>query len=416
VSVGDSLSGRVVDPLGLPLDDLKPPEQTYHRELDAPSPPIVKRDFVSRPLYSGNKLIDTLIPMGRGQRQLIIGDNGLGKTALALDILVNQKGQDIHCIYVLVGQKKSSVVQALQTLREHDAMPHTTVVVAEATALPGLKYLAPFTGCAIAEHWMWQGHDTLVIFDDLSTHSRTFRELSLLLRRPPGREAYPADIFYLHSRLLERATCLARAHGGGSMTAIPIVETKQGEMATYIPTNLISITDGQIYLDQRLFSSGILPAIDVRRSVSRIGGKAQHPRIKEAAGKMKLDYLQFLELETFSRFGTRMDRTVEAKIRKGRILREVLKQERLRPLSIAFQLAWMNAFNAGLMDQIPLEKISASLARLEEELAKADLGLAETRQDWDRFFTQWLSPDQDHEPNEEPGIWPGNEESKEAAP
>lgn len=291
--VGDGLIGRVIDPLGKPLDGQPAPELSLRRELDVPSPPIVARDFVERPLYTGIKIVDAMIPLGRGQRQLIIGDNGIGKTSLALDVVLNQRDQDVLCVYVLIGQKRSDTISIIDLLRRYGAMAYTTVVVAEASDSPGLKYLAPFAGCTVAEHWMWQGRDTLVVYDDLSTHARAYRELSLLLRRPPGREAYPGDIFYLHSRLLERSTCLAPAHGGGSMTALPIVETEQGEIAAYIPTNLISITDGQIYLDRRLFGSGFLPAIDITRSVSRIGGRAQHPRIKAEAARMKLDYLQF---------------------------------------------------------------------------------------------------------------------------
>ena len=349
IRVGDALLGRVVDPLGVALDGGSPPECDGRRDLDVLSPPIVARDFVNSPLYTGNKIIDTVIPIGKGQRQLIIGDNGVGKSSLALDTVINQKGKNVYCVYVAIGQKRSSLISTIEVLRESGAMDHTTMIVAEATAMPGLKYMAPFAGCAVAEGWMWQGRDVLVIYDDLTTHARTYRELSLLLRRPPGREAYPGDIFYLHSRLLERSTRLAATHGGGSMTALPIVETEQGEMAAYIPTNLISITDGQVYLDQTLFAGGFLPAIDITKSVSRIGGKAQHPRIKQEAGRMKLDYLQFLELEVFTRFGSQLEASMEAKIRRGRVLREIFKQERLAPLPIEFQLAWMVAYNEALV-------------------------------------------------------------------
>ena len=314
--------------------------------------------FVDRPLYTGSKIIDTMIPIGKGQRQLLIGDNGLGKSALAIDTVINQRGKNVKCVYVLVGQKRSTVVNTIDVLRAHGALEHTAVVVAEATALPGLKYLAPFAGCAVAESWMQFGDDTLVVYDDITTHAQTYRELSLLLQRPPGREAYPGDIFYLHSRLLERATCLAPAAGGGSMTALPIVETKQGEIASYIPTNLISITDGQVYLDKALFDAGSLPAIDVTRSVSRIGGNAQHPRIKQEAGRTKLDYLQFLELEVFTRFGTRLEPAMEKRIRRGRALREALKQDRLAPLPIEFQMAWLTAFNEGLLEDADPKRIS----------------------------------------------------------
>lgn len=384
--VGDGLIGRVIDPLGKPLDGQPAPELNLRRELDVSSPPIVARDFVERPLYTGTKIIDAMIPLGRGQRQLIIGDNGVGKTSLALDVVLNQRDQDVLCVYVLIGQKRSDTISAIDLLRRYGAMAYTTVVVAEASDSPGLKYLAPFAGCAVAEHWMWHGRDTLVVYDDLSTHARAYRELSLLLRRPPGREAYPGDIFFLHSRLLERSTCLAPAHGGGSMTALPIVETEQGEIAAYIPTNLISITDGQIYLDRRLFGSGFLPAIDITRSVSRIGGRAQHPRIKAEAARMKLDYLQFLELETFTRFGSRLEASMEEKIRRGQILREVLKQERLAPRSPEFQLAWMMAYNAGRFDDPDIASVRQKLDELAIGLQRFPIDLSASREEWN----QWL--------------------------
>lgn len=386
IGVGDALLGRVVDPTGRPLDGELPPETRLRREIDAHSPPIVARDFVDRPLYSGLKLVDAMIPLGRGQRQLVIGDNGVGKSSLALDVVINQKGQSVHCVYVLIGQKRSDTVSTIALLRQQGALDYTTVVVAEASHSPGLKYLAPFAGCALAEHWMWQGRDTLVVYDDLSTHARAYRELSLLLRRPPGREAYPGDVFYLHSRLLERSTCLAAEQGGGSMTALPLVETEQGEIASYIPTNLISITDGQIYLDRRLFGSGFLPAIDITRSVSRIGGRAQHPRINQEAGRMKLDYLQFLELEAFTRFGTRLDAATEDKIRRGQILREILKQERLAPVSSELQLAWMMAYNLGYFSVPEPAAIEQRLASLRAGLEEAPMTLTASVDAW----TQWL--------------------------
>ena len=256
--------------------------------------------------------------------------------------------------------------------------------------MPGLKYLAPFAGCAVAEHWMWQGKDALVVYDDLTTHARAYRELSLLLRRPPGREAYPGDIFYLHSRLLERSTHLGPVHGGGSMTALPIVETEQGEMAAYIPTNLISITDGQVYLDQGLFAGGFLPAIDITQSVSRIGGKAQHARIKKEAGRMKLDYLQFLELEVFTRFGSQLEASMDAKIRRGRLLREIFRQERLAPQPIEFQLAWMLAFNEGLFDAMAPSAIPECLRRISGHIAQGVLTLGDDREQWRQVLGEWL--------------------------
>ncbi len=391
IPVGDALLGRVIDPLGSPLDGKPPAETTARRDLDVLSPPIIARDFVNAPLYTGNKIVDTLIPLGKGQRQLIIGDNGLGKSALAIDTVINQKDKSVLCIYVLIGQKRSSVATTLETLRMAGAMDHTVLVVAEATTTPGLKYLAPFAGCAVAEFWMKQGRDTLIVYDDLTTHAQAYRELSLLLRRPPGREAYPGDIFYLHSRLLERSTRLAASHGGGSMTALPIVETREGEIAAYIPTNLISITDGQIYFDPNLFAEGQLPAIDVTRSVSRIGGKAQHARIREEAGRMKLDYLQFLELEVFTRFGARLEASIEARIKRGRVLRELLKQDRLSPLTIETQMAWLVAFNAGLFDGMDSAGISTILRRFPAWVRGSGLSLDDNHDAWLRAVTEWLS-------------------------
>lgn len=390
IPVGDDLLGRVVDPSGTPLDGLDPIESHAHQALDVLSPPMTKRDFIHDPLLTGNKMIDTLVPIGKGQRQLIIGDRGLGRSAIAIDAVINQREKNVNCVYVLIGQKRSSIVNVLQLLKNYDALEYTTVVVGEANALPGLQYLAPFAGCAIAEHWMDQGRDTLVVYDDLSTHAETYRELSLLLRRPPGREAYPGDIFFLHARLLERSTILSPDYGGGSMTALPIVETKQGEISAYIPTNLISITDGQIYLDETLFENGFHPAIDIGKSVSRIGGKAQHKAIKEEAGKMKLEYLQFLELEVFTRFGARLETSMQDKINRGRILRELLKQDRLKPLPIEFQLAWMIAFNERLLDRIALSDIQSSLDQLLEFIQSTGLSLDDERNKWLETLKSWF--------------------------
>ena len=390
--VGDALLGRVIDPLGTPLDDRPGPHPTAWQYLEAPSPPIVARDFVHMPLYTGIKIIDTLIPIGKGQRQLLLGDDGLGRSSLALDTVINQRGKGVNCVYVLIGQKRSTVVNTIETLREHGALDYTTVIVAEGSNLAGLAYLAPFAGCAVAEFWMQQGHDTLIIYDDLASHARTYRELSLLLRRPPGREAYPGDIFSVHARLLERATCLNPAHGGGSMTALAVVETTQGEIAAYIPTNLISITDGQIYLDRGLFASGFRPAIDIARSVSRIGGAAQHPRIKEEAGRIKLDYLQFLELEVFTRFGARLEASMVAALSRGRMLREILKQGRLAPLSEAFQMAWLVAFNDGLFTDISAEQLPLVLMTLQEQVEHGTLNLDSPREQWAHAVAGWLHP------------------------
>ncbi|HIA7952696.1 F0F1 ATP synthase subunit alpha [Legionella pneumophila] len=390
IPIGDKLLGRVIDPLGNPLDGGEIPPYEEQGLLDRLSPPILHRDFVNQPLYTGNKIIDNLIPIGKGQRELIIGDNGLGKSALAIDMVMNQKDKKVYCVYVLIGQKRSTVSSTIQLLKEANALDYTTVVVAQATALPGLLYLAPFAGCAIAEHWMKKGLDTLVVYDDLSAHANSYRELSLLLRRPPGREAFPADIFYLHSRLLERSTCLSPEMGGGSMTALPIIETKEGEMAAYIPTNLISITDGQIFFDESLFSSGFLPAIDITKSVSRVGGKAQHPQIKKEAGRMKLDYMQFLDLEMFTRFGAKLDAKMQKQIQKGRVLREILKQERCSPLPIEFQLAWLIAYNEGFFDELNLEDIPKILKKIEEEIKQSNLSLGSPKEQWKKTIKEWL--------------------------
>jgi F-type H+-transporting ATPase subunit alpha len=390
IPVGDSLLGRVIDPLGMPLDNGPKPEPGAWRRLESRSPAIVARDRVHAPLYTGIKVIDTLIPIGKGQRQLLIGDESLGRSSVALDTIINQRDKDVYCVYVLIGQKRSTVINTIETLRSYGALEYTTVLVAEASALPGLQHLAPFAGCAIAEYWMQHGHDTLVVYDDLTTHAKTYRELSLLLRRPPGREAYPGDIFSVHARLLERATCLNAAHGGGSMTALPVVETKLGEIAAYIPTNLISITDGQVYLDHNLFVGGFRPAIDIAKSVSRIGGQAQHSRIKEEAGRMKLDYLQFLELEVFTRFGARLEAAMEIAIRRGRVLREILKQDRLTPLSIEFQMAWLVAYNDGLFDDTEPADIRVHLSALEKQVNRSGLTLDNTREQWSETVSGWL--------------------------
>ena len=393
IPVGDALLGRIIDPLGTPLDNGPPIPSARWQALESASPPIIARDFVHEPLYTGIKIIDTLIPIGKGQRQLLIGDEGLGRSSIALDTVVNQHDQDVYCVYVLIGQKRSTVVNTIETLRREGALAYTTVVVAEASGLPGLQHLAPFAGCAAAEFWMQQGRDVVVVYDDLSTHAKTYRELSLLLRRPPGREAYPGDIFSMHARLLERATCLNAAHGGGSMTALPIVETQLGEIAAYIPTNLISITDGQIYLDRTLFAGGFRPAIDIARSVSRIGGQAQHPRIKEEAGRMKLDYLQFLELEVFTRFGARLEASMEAAIHRGRILREILKQDRLSPLPVRSQLAWLVAFNDGLFEQVDTDSVAPLLETLETSVRRSSLELDSPREEWSTALANWVSRD-----------------------
>lgn len=389
VPVGDGLLGRVIDPLGNPLDGQGVLDNLMgYNLMMTDSPPITAREFVHKPLLTGIKIIDTMIPIGKGQRQLIIGDEGLGRSVIAIDTVINQRKQNVNCVFVLIGQKRSTVVQTIDILREYGALEHTTVVVAEASALPGMQYLAPFAGCAIAEDWMSRGHDTLVVYDDLTTHAKTYRELSLLLRRPPGREAYPGDIFSVHAKLLERSTCLNTSHGGGSITALPIVETNEGEIADYIPTNLISITDGQIYLDRDLFSSGFRPAIDIGKSVSRIGGQAQHPRVKDESGRMKLDYLQFLELELFTRFGAKLEAGMQAAINRGRLLREILKQDRLAPLPVEFQMAWLVAFNDGLFDQVLEDDIPALLERLVHHVIESGATMDLDRKQWSGLFRE----------------------------
>ena len=393
VPVGDGLIGRVIDPMGNTLDGRGPlTDIRGFNRIDSVSPPIIAREFVHDPLYTGIKIIDTLIPVGKGQRQLIIGDEGLGRSSLAIDTVINQRNKNVFCIYVLIGQKRSTVVNTIELLKEFGALEYSIVVVAEASSLPGLQHLAPFAGCAMAEAWMAQGHDTLVVYDDLTSHAKTYRELSLLLRRPPGREAYPGDIFSIHARLLERSTCLNSEHGGGSMTALPIIETTEGEIASYIPTNLISITDGQIYLDRDLFSGGFRPAIDIGTSVSRIGGQAQHLRIKTESGRMKLDYLQFLELEMFTRFGAKLEPTMQKAINRGHILREILKQDRLTPVPAEFHMAWLVAFNDGLLDNKPVDEIPGLLEQLGQYLDESGLKLDSERKEWTEvvhaFFAQ----------------------------
>ncbi len=382
VGVGDSLIGRVIDPLGNPLDGLPAPEFREFRNLEAAAPLIIERDFVSEPLYTGSKIVDTLIPIGKGQRQLVIGDDGVGKSALTLDAVINQRNRNVLCVMVLIGLPRSSVAGTIEALREANALDYTVVVVAEANALSGFRYLAPFAGCAIAEHWMRVGRDTLIVYDDLTRHAQSYRELSLLLQRPPGREAYPGDIFYLHSRLLERSTVLAPEHGGGSMTALPIIETRQGELSAYIPTNLISITDGQIYFDSKLFDAGMLPAIDIGRSVSRIGGKAQHPAIKAASAHIRLEYLQFLDLELFARFGTKLESGVEEKLQRGRLLRALLKQDRLAALSEESHLAWLLAYSSGSLDRFSPEQAVALLPALFDAVAAHGLKLDTPKEQW----------------------------------
>ena len=368
MACGDALLGRVIDPLGRPLDGLPAPELTDRLPMEGRSPAIIERDAVTRPFYTGNTIIDTLLPMGRGQRELIIGDDGTGKSAIVLDAIVHQRDQSVHCVLVLIGQRRAEIAATLRTLEEQGAMAHTTVVVAEAGSLPGLQYLAPFAGCAVAEAWMRRGLDTLVIYDDLGKHAQAYRELSLLLRRTPGREAYPGDVFYLHSRLLERSTQLSAEKGGGSMTALPVVPTQLGEVSSYIPTNLISITDGQVYLSTKLVAAGMFPAIDVGTSVSRIGGKAQAKAIARECKRLRLDYLQFLELEMFTRFGTQLDEATRGKVARGQLVRALLRQDLLAPRSVFYNMAWLIALNEAWLDGLDASHLKSALERLRDEV------------------------------------------------
>ncbi len=357
VPVGDGLIGRVINPLGRPLDDKGPVISDMRLPIERSAPHIMDRAPVTVPLQSGIKVIDALVPIGRGQRELILGDRQTGKTAIAIDTILNQRGQNVLCVYCAIGQRASAVAKAVADLRENGAMEYTIVVVTEGNDPPGLSYIAPYSATSIAEYFMEAGRDVLIVYDDLTHHARAYRELSLLLRRPPGREAYPGDIFYIHSRLLERATHLCEDLGGGSLTALPIIETEAQNIATYIPTNLISITDGQIYLSPKLFELGILPAVDVGKSVSRVGGKAQLPAYRVVAGDLKLAYAQFEELETFARFGTRLDENTRKIIEHGQRIRTCLKQSEFEPFTVLEQIAILLALTGKLFDSVPLERM-----------------------------------------------------------
>jgi F-type H+-transporting ATPase subunit alpha len=357
VAVGDGLLGRVIDPLGRPLDGKGALNVSLRLPIERPAPPIMDRAQVTVPLQSGLKVIDALIPIGRGQRELILGDRQTGKTAIALDTILNQRGQNVICVYCAIGQRASAVAKTVAALREKGAMDYTVLIVTEGNDPPGLTYIAPYAATSIAEHFMESGRDVLIVYDDLTQHARAYRELSLLLRRPPGREAFPGDIFYIHSRLLERSTHLCKERGGGSLTALPIVETEAQNISAYIPTNLISITDGQIYLSPRLFELGVLPAVDVGNSVSRVGGKAQRATYRAVAGDLKLAYAQFEELETFARFGARLDEDTRKIIEHGRRIRVCLKQPEFAPVSVSAQISLLLALTAKLFDPVPLNQM-----------------------------------------------------------
>jgi F-type H+-transporting ATPase subunit alpha len=375
VPVGEELLGRVVDVLGRPLDGQPPPHTAMTWPVEREAPGVAERLPVQEPLHTGTTVIDALLPLGRGQRELILGDRTTGKTAIALDAILAQRGTGVCCIYAAIGQRNASVAEVLQVLREHQALAHTMLVVAGAGSPPGQQYLAPYAACTIGEYLMHQGRDVLIVYDDLTSHADAYRRLSLLLGRPPGREAYPADIFYLHARLLERAT---RLRSGGSLTALPIASTQAGNISSYIPTNLISITDGQIYLDTHLFNEGLRPAVDVGLSVSRVGGKAQPKILRALAGDLRLLYAQLHELETFARFGAELEPETRRRLQRGRRLREAIKQPHLRPWSLAGESAAMFAVREGLLDPVSLEQVGRLLEALARRLEEVDPGLVDT--------------------------------------
>jgi F-type H+/Na+-transporting ATPase subunit alpha len=370
VAVGEGLLGRVVDPLGRPLDAKGPVAAGIRLPIERPAAAIMDRAPVTVPLQTGLKVIDALIPIGHGQRELILGDRRTGKTAIALDTILNQRDRNVVCVYCAIGQRASAVAKVVANLREKGAMDYTVVVVTEGNDPPGLAYIAPYAATSIAEHFMEAGRDVLIVYDDLTHHARAYRELSLLLRRPPGREAFPGDIFSIHSRLLERATHLSKERGGGSLTALPIIETEAQNISAYIPTNLISITDGQIYLSPSLFELGVLPAVDVAKSVSRVGGKAQQAAYRAVAGDLKLAYAQFEELETFARFGARLDEDTRKIVEHGRRIRACLKQPEFSPVSVPAQIAVLLALTADLFDPVPLDKMTAAGTAMHEAAAK----------------------------------------------
>jgi len=357
VPAGPALIGRVVNPLGRPLDGKGPIRTDVHMFVECLAPGVVDRLPVREPLQTGIKAIDAMIPIGRGQRELIIGDRQTGKTAIAIDTILNQKGAGVTCIYVAIGQKNSTVAYTIKILEDHGAMDYSIVVASSASDPSPLQYLAPYSGCAMGEYFRDKGEHALLVYDDLSKHAAAYREISLLLRRPPGREAFPGDVFYLHSRLLERAAKLNDEHGGGSLTALPIIETQAGDVSGYIPTNVISITDGQIYLEQELFNAGIRPAINVGISVSRVGGHAQIKAMKQVAGKLRLDLAQYRDLVTFAQFGTELDRASQAQLERGQRLTEVLKQDQYAPFPVERQVLIIYAGNRGFLDDIPVKKI-----------------------------------------------------------
>ena len=358
VPVGDALTGRVVNALGQPIDEKGPIDTEKYRPVERVAYGVIDRQAVDTPVQTGIKAIDSMVPIGRGQRELIIGDRQTGKTAIAVDTIINQKGQNMHCIYVAIGQKASTVASIVKTLKEHDAMEYTTVVAATASELAPLQYIAPYAGCAIGEEWMERGEDVLIIYDDLSKHATAYRTLSLLLRRPPGREAYPGDVFYLHSRLLERASRLSEELGGGSLTALPIIETQAGDVSAYIPTNVISITDGQIYLETEMFHAGFRPAINAGLSVSRVGGAAQIKAMKKIAGPIRTELAQYRELAAFAQFGSELDDDTRESLAQGERIKEVLKQPQYQPLAVEKQIVIIYAVTRKYLLDVPVERIA----------------------------------------------------------
>ena len=357
VPVGEAMIGRVVNALGQPIDGAGPVVTSEYRAIESPAPGICERQGVNQPLQTGIKAIDSMVPIGRGQRELIIGDRQTGKTTLAADTIINQKGKDVICIYVAIGQKRSTVSSLVETLTRNGAMDYTIVVAATASEASPLQYIAPYSGCAMGEYFMYQGKDVLIIYDDLSKHAVAYRALSLLIRRPPGREAYPGDVFYLHSRLLERAARLDEAHGGGSLTALPIIETQAGDVSAYIPTNVISITDGQIFLETELFHSGVMPAVNPGISVSRVGGNAQIKAMKKVAGTLKLIYSQYRELQSFAQFGSDLDADTKARLEQGARIVEVLKQNQNAPVPVEKQVAILYAVTKGILSRVATEDV-----------------------------------------------------------
>lgn len=357
VPVGDALTGRVVNALGQPIDGKGPITSDTFRRIERVAHGVIERKSVDTPLQTGIKAIDAMIPIGRGQRELIIGDRQTGKTSIAVDTIINQKGQNVHCIYVAIGQKASTVASIVKTFEDYGAMDYTTVVVSTASDLAPLQYIAPYSGCAIGEEWMERGEDVLVVYDDLTKHAAAYRTLSLLLKRPPGREAYPGDVFYLHSRLLERASRLSEDLGGGSLTALPIIETQAGDVSAYIPTNVISITDGQIYLETEMFNAGFRPAINAGLSVSRVGGSAQIKAMKKIAGPIRLELAQYRELASFAQFGSELDEATKNQLAQGERIREILKQPNYKPMAVEYQIIIIFAATKKLLLDVPTEKV-----------------------------------------------------------